>query len=184
MKILIDNDLAIELITTSHLDEFTAVVNENRAYLREWLIGLDQLKNDSDFRKFIELAVELNHKGQDYYCVILEHGKIIGRIGLYKIDRENQSASIVYWVAESSQGRGITTRACQAMMDYAFDELALNRVEIRCAAENARSSAIPKRLGFQREGIVRQGELLNGVYIDLYQYSMLASDWKKLRTES
>lgn len=178
MRILIDSDLTIELITTAHQDELMNVVNANRAYLREWLIGLDVLKNDFDFHQFVKRATEKNDSGEECSCVILENGKIIGRIGLYEIDRLNNSASIGYWVTEETQGRGIITRACEAILNFAFEKLQLNRVEIRCAAENARSSAIPKRLGFQREGIIRQGELLNGVYIDLYLYSMLKEDWR------
>lgn len=177
MKILIDSDLTIELITTAHQDELMTVINANRAYLREWLIGLDGLKNDADFHQFVTRASEKNNSGEECSCVILENGKIIGRIGLYGVDRENRIASIGYWVTEETQGRGIITRACEAILNHGFETLQLNRIEIRCAAENARSSAIPKRLGFQREGIIRQGELLNGVFIDLYLYSMLKEDW-------
>lgn len=67
------------------------------------------------------------------------------------------------------------------MIEHAFQEWKLNRVEIHCATGNAKSCAIPKRLGFQFEGMLREAQLLNGEYQDINVYGMLARDWKKLK---
>lgn len=69
------------------------------------------------------------------------------------------------------------TRACQAMITYAFHTMKLNKVEIRCATENVRSRAIPERLGFKEEGLIRQAEWLYDHYVDLVVYGLLASEW-------
>jgi ribosomal-protein-serine acetyltransferase len=60
---------------------------------------------------------------------------------------------------------------------YAFDQYHLNKVEILCATGNTRSRAIPERLGFTQEGIIRQGERFHDHYNDLVVYGMLASEW-------
>ncbi len=73
------------------------------------------------------------------------------------------------------------TRACRALVDYAFAKLQLNRVEIRCATGNLRSQAIPERLGFTREGTLREGEWLYDHFVDLIVYSMLAREWPNER---
>jgi ribosomal-protein-serine acetyltransferase len=85
--------------------------------------------------------------------------------------------SIGYWLAAPWQGKGIMTTACAALIDHAFKELKLHRVEIRCATGNARSRAIPERLGFVKEGVIRQGEWVNDRFLDLAVYGMLATDW-------
>ena len=54
----------------------------------------------------------------------------------------------------------------------------LNRIEIRAAVGNARSRAIPERLGFHEEGTLREAELVEGVALDIVVYSMLASQWR------
>ena len=54
----------------------------------------------------------------------------------------------------------------------------LNRVEIRAAPENRRSRAIPERLGFQREGVLRETERVGDRYLDEVVYGMIASDWQ------
>lgn len=71
------------------------------------------------------------------------------------------------------------TAACQAVVDHALVELKLNRVEIRCGAENARSRAVARRLGFAEEGVARQAEWVAGRAIDLVTYAMLAADWPR-----
>ena len=69
------------------------------------------------------------------------------------------------------------TMACRAVLDYAFGELGLNRVEIWCAVDNARSRAIPERLGFTHEGTTRQSQWLSDHHVDEAVYGRLASDW-------
>ena len=68
------------------------------------------------------------------------------------------------------------TRACRALVAHAFDTLRLQRVEIRVATGNRRSRAIPERLGFREEGILRQVEWLYNHYVDHVVYGRLASD--------
>ena len=57
----------------------------------------------------------------------------------------------------------------------------LNRIEIKCAVGNNKSRAIPQKLQFKQEGILRQAELLNGKFIDLYLYAMLKEEWERLK---
>jgi ribosomal-protein-serine acetyltransferase len=69
------------------------------------------------------------------------------------------------------------TASCGCLLDYAFRNLGMNRVEIRCATGNTRSRAIPERLGFKEEGTVRQAEWLYDHYVDHVVYSMLRDEW-------
>jgi len=73
-------------------------------------------------------------------------------------------------------------KACRSLVEYAFDEWHLNRVEIRCAVGNTKSRAIPERLGFKSEGILREAEWLYDHYVDHIIYGMLARDWPATRS--
>ena len=66
------------------------------------------------------------------------------------------------------------------MLDYLFNELRLERMEIRCATGNTRSCAIPERLGFTREGVLRHGEWVNDRWVDLVVWGMLQEDWRDM----
>ena len=85
--------------------------------------------------------------------------------------------------APSFQGKGIVTRAARAVVDYSFNELGLNRVEIHCAEGNRKSRAIAERLGFRQEGVLRGSGLLYDRYVDMVIYGMLKEEWGRLKDE-
>ena len=70
------------------------------------------------------------------------------------------------------------TRACQALIGFAFKDLLLNRVEIWAAVENARSIAVIERLGFLEEGVRRQAEWVHDRYVDLRCFAILRGEWR------
>ena len=69
------------------------------------------------------------------------------------------------------------TAVVSALLDHAFYEWELHRVEIHCAPENARSRAIPERLGFREEARLREAELVGGSYLDSVVYGLLEEEW-------
>ena len=68
-------------------------------------------------------------------------------MGTNILDSVNRKVEIGYWIAFGFQGRGIVTAACRAVIDHAFEERGLNRVEIHCATGNGKSCAIPEAAG-------------------------------------
>jgi ribosomal-protein-serine acetyltransferase len=64
-------------------------------------------------------------------------------------------------------------------LDIAFCEYDLRRVEIRCAEENPRSRAIPDRLGFRKEGILKDAEFVGGRYHSIMVYGMTVEDYEE-----
>ncbi|WP_334301100.1 GNAT family N-acetyltransferase [Alkaliphilus sp. B6464] len=97
---------------------------------------------------------------------------------MHSMDSTNKSTSIGYWLGEGHQGKGIMTKVTKALVEYIFTELNLNRVEIRCAENNYKSRAIPERLGFTKEGTLRETEWLYDHYVNHIVYGMVASQWK------
>ena len=89
-------------------------------------------------------------------------GEVAGVVGVEPLDWIHRSASIGYWLGERFQGRGLITTAVRALVEHAVSVWELNRVEIRAAVGNARSRAIPERLGFQEEGTLREAERVGG----------------------
>lgn len=104
--------------------------------------------------------------------------KLIGSIGFTYFDWIAMKTEIGYWIDRTDEGKGIVTQACRLLVAFAFSELDMNRIEIRCAVSNLRSSAIPKRLGFTREGLLRQSEYRDGRLHDFEIYGLLRSEWQ------
>lgn len=177
IKLNIDDDSRLELINQSHAEELFDLIEENREFLKQWLPWLDNnryLQNTIDFISISQLQYERNETIQ---FVLFYKGKIAGIVGFHKIDWINRLTSIGYWIGEGFQGHGLVTKACARVLDYSFGKLCLNRIEIRCANDNFKSRAIPERLGFKEEGLVRQAEWIYDHYVDHIIYGMLESEW-------
>ena len=175
------DDAELRLLEERHSDELFAAVDRNRAYLREWLPWLDQTATAEDEKAFVSRSLEEFARNATLALGIWYKGRISGGIGLNFIDQVNRSAEIGYWVSEDCQGKGLVTRACVVLLNYAFGELGLNRVVMRVAEENSRSRAIPERLGFTEEGTTRQSDWQYDHFKDMVVYSMLESEWRDSR---
>lgn len=158
-------------------DELFALTDRNRGYLRQWLPWLDNVIRIEDTRAFIRSARSQASQNNGTQLAIRHHGYIAGIVGHHQIDWRNRRTSLGYWIGERYQGRGLVTEATRALVSEAFRDTRLNRVEIRCAEKNRKSRAIPERLGFCEEGLLRDAEWLYDHFVDHVVYAALASDW-------
>lgn len=176
MKINIEDHIRIELIEEKHIQSIFDLVNDNRNHLRQWLPFVDQMTSVEYAEKFVNGTMQRNKEGIEYAFVIFNKNEMVGRVGVYKIDSQNSICEIGYWIIEKSQGNGIITKCCRELLNFCFDNLSLNRIEIKCGTENYKSKKIPEKLNFTKEGIIRQGERLFDTFIDLNLYSLLKAD--------
>jgi len=138
-------------------ENLVRVIDANRKYLAEWLPWVETTSNSDDVRReFIRRTRQQFADNDGFQAAIIDGDEIIGVVGFHGIDWMNRSTSIGYWLAADRQGRGTMTEAVKALTRHAFEVWSLNRVEIRVATTNLRSAAIPKRLGFTEEGVLRQ----------------------------
>ncbi len=180
MTIEIKESIKLELIISDHAEAIFQLAKENRNYLLPWLPWVANMKSVDFISTFIEASTQRNKEGQEFSFVIIENSKVIGRIGIYKIDRYNKIAEIGYWIGEHHAGKGIVTKTCMAIIRYCFTTLNINRIEIKCATDNFKSQTIPQKLGFLKEGIIRDGEFLGDKFVDLYCYSLLQKDYEQV----
>jgi ribosomal-protein-serine acetyltransferase len=175
----LDDDLWLALLEPEHAPSIFAMVDRERERLREWLPWVDRTQSVTDSLKFIESTRRSFAEGKEMVLGVWYEGRIAGTIGLHNIANPNRSGFIGYWLGSEFEGKGIMMRACRAMVEHAFGVLGLNRLEIRCATGNKRSQAIPERLGFRREGILREAERHGNDYIDLIVYGLLSNEWNQ-----
>jgi ribosomal-protein-serine acetyltransferase len=150
-------------------EEIFEVIDANRDQLRPWMPWVDATVGPADTRAFIER--DRASDGMDALGMYVQ-GRYVGGIGL-RPDAAHGDAEIGYWIGSTHEGRGLVTRACRALIDHAFDELGLHRVTIRVAPDNARSRAIPERLGFREEGVMREAGTSAFGHHDLVLYGLL-----------
>ena len=173
MRFPLSENSYLRLLEEADAEEFYGLVERNRAHLAAWMPwAADQTLEGT--RAFIRTTEQRHAANNGFETAVVLDERIVGATGFAGIDWVARSTSIGYWLDEGHQGRGIITGAVKALVEHAFGELQLHRVEIRAAAGNRRSRAIPERLGFEQEGVLREAERVGDSYQDLVVYGLLA----------
>lgn len=174
----IDEDTVIRLLEIRDADRLFTVTDISKDSLREWLPWVDYTTSVEDSKSFIAGTMQKFARNDGFEAGIWYKGELAGVVGLHGINWSNKSTSIGYWLGRGFEGKGLMTKACEAVIAYCFTELQLNRVEIRTATENYKSMAIPQRLGFTKEGCLKQAEWLSDKFVDHYVFGLVKEDWQ------
>lgn len=174
------NDLIyLRMLSARDADALFALTDTSRGYLRKWLPWLDDTNNVEDSLEYIKHTFYAYNNRQGIHAGIFYKEELVGVVAFHRLDYTHRIGTIGYWLGEKFQGRGIMTQTVASIVTYGFEELRLNRIELRVAKENITSRAIPERLQFTKEGVLRQAERLYDMYVDHIIYSMLAEEWDK-----
>jgi len=169
-------DFNLEPLALENLKEQYNLTVKNKELLKQWLPWAEKVNSIEDTEKFITESLEKQAKGEMSIFGIKKDSKLIGLIDIHAITSEKKG-KIGYWLDEDEQGKGIITLATKKILDHGFNALKLNRIVLICAARNEKSCAVPKRLNFTKEGILRQAMLLNNRFEDVELWSMLKEEW-------
>jgi ribosomal-protein-serine acetyltransferase len=174
----IDEHVDLVMLEEHHADALFKATDDDRAHLVEWMSWMDDTTTSQDTLSYIRRCLKAHAENGDLSAGIRFDGQFVGGIGLHSTDRKNRKSEIGYWLTRGFERRGIMTRCVARLVSYAFDQMQLNRLEIRCATGNQRSRAVAERLGFQIDGTLRQSVVFRDGYHDHVVYSMLAGEWK------
>lgn len=179
-KTIINNDLELQLLDYYHAEVMYQVIDRNRDYLSKWFPWVKNTKKTEHTRAFIESELQRFANNNGFSTGIFYKSQYIGNISFHEINWNTKMTSIGYWLSAEHQGKGIMTACCQILLNHGFGILGLNRIEIRARTDNDKSRAIPIRLGFKEEGILRQVDFNNDRYYDHVVYGLLKDEWKDL----
>ncbi|MCA9784092.1 MAG: GNAT family N-acetyltransferase [Calditrichaeota bacterium] len=178
MELRVRPGVVLREFEEEHAAELFRVTDHNRTHLRRWLPWLDATRCEQDSLQFIRAVRKRVLLYFEVHFGIWVDGRLGGVIGTHQVDRVNGRTSVGYWLDQRLEGRGIVTACVATMLDHLFGELGLHKVMIQCATGNARSRAIPVRLGFTSEGVSRENEWLYDHYVDHDCFSMLEDEWR------
>ena len=118
------------------------------------------------------------------FGIFLRKGSFIGEVSLGSVQRGPfQSANVGYWIDVEHAGRGYMPEAVAVVLRFAFDELALHRVEAAIVPRNAKSRRVADKLGLRDEGTAERFLQIRGVWEDHVRYAITAEDWALRRSE-
>ena len=115
------------------------------------------------------------NKKQYIFAIYLED-KFIGGIGLH-LDETHQRAELGYWIAEPYWGKGYAAEAATKIITFGFDTLKLNKIFANYFTSNSASGRVLEKIGMKKEGKLLQHYCKNGTFLDVYQYSILKTDF-------
>lgn len=173
----IDDQIRLRILNSADSGDLFDVVRANLEDLMEWLPWATDEYSAESASEFISSNLKSYSEGGAFAAGVTIGDRIGGMVGFHNLDRTHSSVDLGYWLAAEARGRGVMTSCCKAMVDYAFDELGVNRVQVNCNVENVKSRGIPERLGFKHEGTLREVERLHGRFCDWAIYGMLADEW-------
>jgi [ribosomal protein S5]-alanine N-acetyltransferase len=129
----------------------------------------------------VKKIIQWGKEGASFLWVIAskQSNCLMGTCCLFHLDKENQRAEFGYALAKVHWGQGLAYEATQIAIEHIFATQSLRRLEADADPRNLKSCALLERLGFIREGYLRERWLVDGVVSDTALYGLLKSDWEK-----
>ncbi|MBK5721613.1 GNAT family N-acetyltransferase [Dysgonomonas sp. Marseille-P4677] len=172
--IRVSEDIELYPLSVDDIFRIFNTLNDEREYMRTWLPFVDATHEVEDTGNYVNYVLQTADKQFTIYF----KGEFVGLIGFKDTDFDNKKIEIGYWLSQYAQGKGIMFNSVSKLIEYAFIEMNMNRIQIKVAVDNHKSRKIPEKLGFQFEGIERDGELLvDNVYTDIAIYSLLKREF-------
>lgn len=162
---------SLALRTSATVPAMHRLTEKNIDRLRQWEPWAQDKQSESGQAAFTQVQLDQFARGAVVPTVILRGDEPIGSASL-TLDDYLGNAELGYWIDRDEEGRGIVSRACAALIEHAA-ELGTRRVEIRTAELNQRSCRVAERLGFAREGLLRQALPIGESRLDVALYGLL-----------
>ena len=109
----------------------------------------------------------------------------IGDIGLNHINWVNRNANIFAEIGEPEYwGKGIVGEAAKLMINYGFSELNLHKIHASVYNPNERSLRAAEKLGFKKEGVLKEHLYVDGEYVDNHKFSLLKKEWMEFNKQN
>ena len=162
----------------THADADALFALHSNAYvLRYW--DSPPWKDPSRALRFLDSCRQTAEEGSGVRLA-MDRGSddtFVGWCGLTRFNPDFRSASLGYCLGEAAWGQGYATEGARALLQWGYDTLDLNRVQAEADTRNGASGRVLEKLGFVREGTLREDCIVNGEVSDSWVYGLIKRDW-------
>jgi ribosomal-protein-serine acetyltransferase len=170
----------IEGYTTDAL-EYVEAVTESIQELRPWLAWAQFVPTVYQAEEYIRdccanwITKNNNNIGLSLWIIEKSTNIFVGHIVMWNIDWYIPKIELGFWMRTSQIGKGYITEATNALTQYCFLQLGVNRLEIRCEIKNEHAQTVPKKLNYHLDGILPNGTkaVHNGALTDVVVFSKI-----------
>jgi UDP-4-amino-4,6-dideoxy-N-acetyl-beta-L-altrosamine N-acetyltransferase len=168
-----------------------------RELRKEDILKINKWRNDSELINHLEalfryINLDVDYRWYDNYmqnqnttirCAIVEatdEDNILGLVSLTNINFINRSAEFHIMIGDTdNRGKGIGYFATTEILNHAFNNINLNRIELGVLESNARALKLYEKVGFKQEGVKRQSIYKNGKFVDMIMMAILKEEFCK-----
>lgn len=162
-QLLMTRRLRLRPLRPRDSEPLMAAIEESRARLQPWMPWVEATVSADDTLVFIQ---RMGRSPADLVWGIWSEQdgeqQLCGSVGLHRVSLTQGTGMLGYWVRRSCERRGYASEAATAVILWFFDGLGLERLEVSAAAGNAASLHVIEKLGFEREGILREAQRIPG----------------------
>lgn len=168
-------------------DALAASVRRSLPELQLWLPWAHGGYDRDDAVAYVRDSIQAWKDGRAYDYAIRPHedpDDHLGNISIWQVSRMGRSGEIGYWVRSDRARAGIATEVTTEMIGLGFNRLGFHKINLRIAVGNRPSERVAEKLGFTREGVLREELLIRGRWVDHTLYSLLEHEWRGTRVAS
>jgi ribosomal-protein-alanine N-acetyltransferase len=174
-------------LTSADFEDWREVRRHNTEWLTKWEPARLESHPDviEDARSFASRCTARDRDrqlGHGASFGVFVDGVLAGEMNLGSIQRgAYQNSYVGYWIDRRHAGKGYTPEALVMVLQHAFDDLALHRVQISIIPRNSSSHRVVEKLGIRSEGVALRYLEIDGVWEDHLRYAITAEEWEERR---
>ncbi|MEU3603829.1 GNAT family protein [Streptomyces sp. NPDC006798] len=160
-----------------HTQEFLAHIDRARPHVDPWIPWATFSTDRASAAALLQRYADKQAGDTARIYGIWLDGTLVGGVMFARFDSTSGVCEIGCWLEAAGEGRGLVTRACRALLDWAFAERGMSRAEWWVWPGNTRSVEVARRLGMTRDGVLRKHTEYRGERRDIEVWSVLAEEW-------
>jgi RimJ/RimL family protein N-acetyltransferase len=180
-EVSITDDAVLRPLEPWYAEEFLAHMDRGREFIGQYIKLADAVTDLASSRAFLQAYADKAAADAGRIYGIWTAGTLVGGVLFRTMDVPSGNAEAGCWLEPAAVGRGLVTRAVRVIIDWAVEERGIHRVEWLLSAGNTASSAVARRLGMTKEGVLRDSNLHRGKRYDVEVWSVLAPEWRATR---
>lgn len=171
--------LALRPLVPRDARELLAIVAASRPELGRFMSWPREMVSLEQARRFVTIGRDgwVSERTARFGMFERESGELVGSIELDGIDHRRSQAEMGYWVRTDRWGRGYAVEAGRAALLYGYQTLGMHKIRADVAVGNDSSARVLEKLGFTREGTLREDRPIAGVFHDHWRFGLLAREF-------
>ena len=149
----VNEKIFLRMLSARDSAQLFELTDQSRDYLKQWLPWLDSIRTANDSLEFIKGTFTAYNNRTGITAGIFYDDELAGIAGYNYLDFRNKIGQIGYWLEQDKQGKGIMTQSIGALTNYGFEQLRLNRIEIRQLKKIHQAGKLRKDLAFKRKAV-------------------------------